>query len=253
MANEPIHGASHESRSRPTIWGAPVAVAITFLLVGCYTILKHPITSEEGNIQVSHQEYYRDRCLDCHEDYSEYPYGFFYEKYPDYYFEYPRWGYFYAYPWWWDHLWYENETATSAGPGGIESTPSGKASRRGWLLPPYVQGRSAVPAPGGGHSTGGGGVSAPSEDLPPAATTGQEPRGGVSAGIKGSTGSGTDKTEQASGSHKTQAKQNVSSQSTPTDPVKQAAPTSTKKKQSPTSPPATKKQKKTKGDGGTTL
>jgi hypothetical protein len=150
MTAEPDRKKATASQSRRAFWGAPVAVALTFLLIGCYTILKHPITSEEGLVsQASHQEYYRDRCLDCHADYATYPYGFFYGSYPEYYFEYPRWGHYYAYPWWWDHYWYDNDDEATGGnysEGLPESQP--KASRRGDLVPPYVGGTPAIPTGG---------------------------------------------------------------------------------------------------------
>jgi len=136
---------------------------ISFLLVGCYTILKHPITSEEGgSSSAHHQEYYRDRCLECHTDYGSYPYGFFYGEYPDYYFEYPRLGYYYAYPWWWDHYWYDDDVRR-VDENGNPIEPGERAGRRGSLAPPYVGGAPAVPstggtyiAPGAGATKGGG-------------------------------------------------------------------------------------------------
>jgi hypothetical protein len=130
-------------------------VIVAFLMVGCYTILKHPITSEDGRVLSEHQSYYRDRCLECHADYAEYPYGFFYGSYPDYYFEYPRWGYYYAYPWWWDSYWYEDGYADDVyyDDAGQPVTPSAKASRRGGLIPPYVGGATAVPPPSGGFQS----------------------------------------------------------------------------------------------------
>ncbi|MEW5700615.1 MAG: hypothetical protein AB1792_00065 [Candidatus Zixiibacteriota bacterium] len=138
----------------PALWAAPIVVALVFGLVGCYTMLKHPITENEGpertDADVHSQEYYRQNCLDCHADYATYPYGYFYGFYPEYYFENPRWGYYYAYPWWWDHQWYEPDAAEA---GGDEGTSSTKAERRGGIVPPYVDRAPAVSAPGG---TGGG-------------------------------------------------------------------------------------------------
>lgn len=144
-------------------WAAPLAMLLAFLLVGCYTILKHPITSEEGaSNSAHHQEYYRDRCLECHTDYGSYPYGFFYGEYPDYYFEYPRLGYYYAYPWWWDHYWYDDDVRR-VDENGNPIEPGERAGRRGSLAPPYVGGAPAVPstggtyiAPGAGATKGGG-------------------------------------------------------------------------------------------------
>ncbi|HWO58268.1 MAG TPA: hypothetical protein VNN55_11950 [bacterium] len=138
-------------------WAPLAAVAAAFLIVGCYTILKHPVTSEEGPQgqldSVHPQEYYRQNCIECHSDYAEFPYGYFYGDYPDYYFEYPRWGYYYAYPWWWDRHWYD------AGDGEGEIVTEGeKAQRRGSLIPPYVTGAPAINTGGMG---GGGGYSVP--------------------------------------------------------------------------------------------
>ena len=140
------------ARSRGPYWGAPTVILLTFLLVGCYTILKHPITADEGpDRSAYHQEYYRQQCIDCHADYAEYPYGFFYGDYPDYYFQYPRFGYYYAYPWWWDHYWYDGNgnQAGAVDENGNPVEPSQKASRRGSLAPPYVQGTTALPTGGG--------------------------------------------------------------------------------------------------------
>ena len=135
-----------------------VVVAAAFLLFGCYTILKHPVTDGEGpeRTDVHPQEYYRQNCLDCHADYNEYPYGYFYGVYPDYYWQYPRFGYYYAYPWWWDRHWYE---AGSEDEQGEEVVEGQKAARRGGLIPPYVTGMPAINT--GGNFGGGGGYVAP--------------------------------------------------------------------------------------------
>lgn len=162
---------------RLTRWAPILAVALSFAIVGCYTILKHPVTSEEGQqgeYADSHpQEYYRQNCIECHADYSEFPYGYFYGDYPDYYFEYPRWGYYYAYPWWWDRHWYEPGT----GEDGEVLVEGEKAQRRGNLIPPYVTGHSAIST--GGVS--GGGYVAPGSTLP----GGKTPTGGSTGGAGG--------------------------------------------------------------------
>lgn len=164
-------------------WAPIVVVAMSFLIVGCYTILKHPVTAEEGpqgmQSEIHPQEYYRQNCIECHADYSEFPYGYFYGDYPDYYFEYPRWGYYYAYPWWWDQHWYSTEAAAD----GEELVEGAKAQRRGNLIPPYVTGSPAIITGGGGYGTGGGGYVAPG------ATTGGK------TGTGGSTGAGGEQNE----------------------------------------------------------
>lgn len=135
-----------------------LVITVAFALFGCYTILKHPVTDGEGpqRTEAHPQEYYRQNCLDCHADYEEYPYGYFYGVYPDYYWEYPRWGYYYAYPWWWDHHWYD-DAPVPEDEGLVEGT---KAERRGGIVPPYVQGVPAVntgglPPVGTGYSNPG--------------------------------------------------------------------------------------------------
>jgi hypothetical protein len=143
----------------------PAAVATIAILcgvVGCYTILQHPITENEGPERVEgdahSQEYYRQNCLDCHADYATYPYGYFYGFYPEYYFENPRWGYYYAYPWWWDRGWYSQDAAV--GPDSLGAVGATKAERRGGMAPPYVDRAPAVSVP----STGVGGYRAPSSE-----------------------------------------------------------------------------------------
>jgi len=150
---------------------AVATVAILFGVVGCYTILQHPITENEGpertESDVHSQEYYRQNCLDCHADYATYPYGYFYGFYPEYYFENPRWGYYYAYPWWWDHGWYSQDA--EAGPDSLGAVGTTKAERRGGMVPPYVDRAPAVSVP----STGVGGYRAPgSEGTPGKGTAG---------------------------------------------------------------------------------
>lgn len=173
-----------EMNSRKFIHWAPlVVVAMSFLIVGCYTILKHPVTAEEGPQDQSSadhpQEYYRQNCIECHADYAEFPYGYFYGDYPDYYFEYPRWGYYYAYPWWWGRHWYQPVPDEEDG----EIVEGTKAQRRGSLIPPYVTGSPAI-ITGGSYGTGGGGYVAPGASVP-----GGKPNTG------GSTGAGGDQNE----------------------------------------------------------
>ncbi len=141
---------------------------------GCYTILKHPPAGDSAHEYSG--EYYRENCLDCHPDYQEFPYGYYYGSYPEYYFEYSRWGQYYAYPWWWDHLWYDGQSAGYHGDDAEEyhDGPGVKTTRsRGGMAPPYTTGSRAIesseyrrggtggtnpgqkPATGGTTTTGG--------------------------------------------------------------------------------------------------
>lgn len=186
-------------------WAPIIALALSFAVVGCYTILKHPVTSQEGpqdQSSDSHpQEYYRQNCIECHADYAEFPYGYFYGDYPDYYFEYPRWGYYYAYPWWWDRHWYGDT-------GDEEVVVEGaKAQRRGGLIPPYVTGAPAINT--GGVS--GSGYVAPGATLP-----GGKPATG------GSTGAGGDQ------QGKTRVRMSGNADSTQTPDSTEKNPSSTK-------------------------
>lgn len=110
---------------------------------GCYTILKHPAGGDSAH-QYS-QDYYRENCLDCHPDYHEYPYGYFYGSYPDYYFNYPRYGRYYAYPWWWEHYWYDGDGGhydADAGQdvGDAHDKADRSRSRTSSMVPPYSSG-----------------------------------------------------------------------------------------------------------------
>jgi hypothetical protein len=112
-------------------------VALGIFSWGCYTIVTHPtVESEEGKAYSQSGEYYREHCTDCHAEYHDYPYGFYYNYYPDYYWDYPRWGHYNIYPWWWDSYWWNNEPS----PSGPESTPErvDKAERKRGMEPPYA-------------------------------------------------------------------------------------------------------------------
>lgn len=107
------------------------------ICMGCYTVLVHPGTEEN----YSNQDY-QQGCLDCHSDYHEYPYGYFYSDYPDYWWDTPRYGHYYAYPWWWDYYWYtdrpHNQNIVDDSDGEAEVRSDGKKiERRQSLRPPY--------------------------------------------------------------------------------------------------------------------
>lgn len=136
---------------------------ILIVSMGCYTVLNHPgAGSEEG---VAAHNYQQD-CLDCHSDYHEYPYGYFYSDYPDYWWDSPRYGKYYAYPWWWDYYWSTEKSSARVVSDDSEDTPSvrpegKKVSRRDNLRPPYSSGIPSIGRDnfGSGGSSGGGTVS----------------------------------------------------------------------------------------------
>jgi hypothetical protein len=110
-------------------------------LLGCYTVLTHPRVEGEEEEHYSGR-YYRENCTDCHVDYHQYPYGYYYGYSPDYYWGYPRWGYYYNYPWWWEWYWWDYyDDEGEYVPRDIEKGER----RRSNLAPPYsgVTGTSA--------------------------------------------------------------------------------------------------------------
>jgi hypothetical protein len=111
---------------------------LTITGIGCYTILTHPtVQGEEAENVEQTGQYYREHCTDCHGDYHQYPYGFYYGYYPDYYFSNPRWGHYYAYPWWWDNYWWNNDNNNDNGAATVPESGE-KAERRRGMEPPYV-------------------------------------------------------------------------------------------------------------------
>ncbi len=153
-------------QARNIIIAIAVGVAASIVSLGCYTIIKHPDMQSRQSYNDSegytHTAQDRD-CMRCHQDYSEYPYGYYYsDYYPDYYWTYPSWGRYYAYPWWWDYYWYKDDNGTVV-------TGERPDRRRQGITPPYTRGvepTAPLPPPsfpnsgqiggsGGGTTTGG--------------------------------------------------------------------------------------------------
>ncbi|RKX23419.1 MAG: hypothetical protein DRP51_00400 [Candidatus Zixiibacteriota bacterium] len=133
-----------------------ISIAICFLALltsGCYTILQHP--SSEANYTA---ENYQADCLECHADYHEYPYGYFYGQYPDYWWSTPRWGRYYAYPWWWDNYWYDGSYRHTRDYSDDEPSPRStrgkKVERRDVLRPPYSVGTTNLSRSGSSGNVG---------------------------------------------------------------------------------------------------
>jgi uncharacterized membrane protein YgcG len=147
-----------------------IFIAVTLLIaaaivsLGCYTIIRHPeVQSSRASVDsesYAHSDQDRD-CMRCHQDYSEYPYGYYYsDYYPDYYWTHPRWGSYYAYPWWWDHYWYKDNYDFEPIPGDYESGDRPDRRRQG-MTPPYTRGVDPSfpppPPPSFNPGTSGGG------------------------------------------------------------------------------------------------
>ncbi len=126
---------------RIVILSVLVIIAGIFLL-GCYTVLTHPTVEGEEEEHYS-GTYYRQNCTDCHVDYHQYPYGYYYGYSPDYYWENQRWGHYYNYPWWWEWYWWDYwDDDREFVPRDIEKGER----RRSQLAPPYSGGTGMQPS-----------------------------------------------------------------------------------------------------------
>lgn len=142
---------------------ATAIILIALVTSGCYTILQHP--ASEANYSA---EDYQSDCLECHTDYHEYPYGYFYGHYPDYWWSSPRWGRYYAYPWWWDNYWYEGSYRHTQDYNNDDASPRStrgkKVERRDVLRPPYSAGTTSLSRSGGTGNIGISGSSGKPSD-----------------------------------------------------------------------------------------
>ena len=95
-------------RSVPMI---PLLILLSFLLAGCYTMMKHPqIKQEESYVEEEGVQRARS-CTDCHSEMHAdvyyhgpyYRYDPFWVRRPFYARSYyRRWHHYRSYPWWWD-------------------------------------------------------------------------------------------------------------------------------------------------------
>jgi hypothetical protein len=159
-----------------------ILIGALITIHGCYTIIKHPSVMQADNAgetgeTAEHANGNRD-CVSCHQDYQQYPYGYYYGYYPGYYRDYSRWGQYYAYPWWWDS--YYNNNSGGGSDGGQVEQGRKPGTRRG-MEPPYAfpgginlkdtltppsfntgaNNPPVIVTPGGGTATGGGTVNNP--------------------------------------------------------------------------------------------
>ncbi|MCD6334445.1 MAG: hypothetical protein J7M27_03860, partial [Candidatus Latescibacteria bacterium] len=88
----------------------PLMILLSFLLAGCYTMLKHPQIKQEESYSGSEVQPARS-CTDCHTEmhadvyYHDpfYRYDPFWVRRPFYARSYyRRWHHYRSYPWWWD-------------------------------------------------------------------------------------------------------------------------------------------------------
>lgn len=130
----------------PTV-GALVGITAlclgVFVLAGCYTTLRHPVSAE-----VPTEYEYNDRnCYDCNDEAAFY--HSFYGVYFDYYYDSPWFGY-YSDPWWYDAYWRDDgdrsaprlstkerhnwrRGAPSGGPRGSSGLPTAPYLRKDYM------------------------------------------------------------------------------------------------------------------------
>jgi hypothetical protein len=174
-----------------------ILIGALITIHGCYTIIKHPSVMQADNTgeTTEHANGNRD-CVSCHQDYQQYPYGYYYGYYPGYYRDYSRWGQYYAYPWWWDYYYSgrNDEGGNGENHGGqVEPQGSKPGIRRG-LEPPYAFPNSfprdtlsppsfntgtnnppVIVTPGGGTATGGTVTNPPDKPKEPAKVEDKKP------------------------------------------------------------------------------
>ena len=130
------------NRIRPVPMAALLTLLLSILLVGCYTMLKHPqIKPEESYVREGVQR--ARRCADCHTEmrvdlyYHDpfYRYDPFWVRQPfyapSYYY---RWRYYRSYPWWWDRYeynYYYNYWEDPYYPKTYKDRPR-EEKKRGW-------------------------------------------------------------------------------------------------------------------------
>jgi len=89
--------------ARKLILMVSLVMAVAIAGGGCYTIIKHP----KLNYADHDHSYYHKQCMDCHQDYYNFPYGYGYSDIPFYWGDYHNWGSYYTYPWWWESYWWD--------------------------------------------------------------------------------------------------------------------------------------------------
>jgi hypothetical protein len=157
-----------------------ILIGALITIHGCYTIIKHPSVMQADNTGETSEHANGNRdCVSCHQDYQQYPYGYYYGYYPGYYRDYSRWGQYYAYPWWWDYY-YGGSGGNNEGNNGGQVEQGNKPGTRRGMEPPYAfpgyfpsdtlsspsfnSGTTTPPVivtPSGGTATGGGTVTTP--------------------------------------------------------------------------------------------
>jgi hypothetical protein len=142
-----------------------ISLLIAFVIAGggCYTIIKHP----KVDLVEHDNQYYHKQCLDCHQDYHEFPYGYGYRDVPSYWQDYGRWGSYYTYPWWWENYWWDIGGGESEAKYKYDTGEKPNERRGLFENLPWEQGLGPapiVPDAGSGSSANTGGTSTGSSD-----------------------------------------------------------------------------------------
>lgn len=105
-------------------WKIFFVIFTFFIMVGCYTVIKHPPISETGKSNFQHHIYFSDDCGSCHKVANQ-PFNLTpREQLPrlNYIYSNDRWYYYYESPWWSRDVFYqtgnypENSTGNSTLP-----------------------------------------------------------------------------------------------------------------------------------------
>jgi hypothetical protein len=141
-----------------------ISLLMAFVIAGggCYTIIKHP----KVDLVEHDNQYYQKQCLDCHQDYHEFPYGYGYGDVPSYWQDYGRWGSYYAYPWWWENYWWDVGAGENDGKYKYDSGEMPRERRGLFDNLPWEQGLGPAPIvpDGGGSGSNTGGTATGSTD-----------------------------------------------------------------------------------------
>lgn len=127
---------------------------------GCYTMIKHPKV-EEAEL---HAEEAGTRCLECHANLAEYPFGYDPVGFPHYWDYWENYELYYTYPWWWEDYFWDTGSGSS---GAVYRDPAEPPERRRGIISPYPDDNDLPPAgitPPGSESGGSGGQASGTKD-----------------------------------------------------------------------------------------
>ena len=127
-------------------------VVLGIVSQGCYTMIKHPKV-EEAEL---HAEEAGTRCLECHTNLAEYPFGYDPVGFPHYWDYWENYELYYTYPWWWEDYFWDTGSGSS---GAVYREPVEPPERRRGIKVPYPDydpPPAGITPPGSGSGGSGG-------------------------------------------------------------------------------------------------